>query len=100
MVGLERHRVTGGALYFGTLLLAWYLLAAAGDKPGSFQAASALFGSFLGQLVLFGYTFALLLHALGGLRHAIWDAGYRLRSRAARPSRPGFGHHPPPLSRS
>ena len=44
--------------------------------PTSFHAASAVFGSFLGQLVLFGYTFALLLHMLGGLRHAIWDAGY------------------------
>jgi succinate dehydrogenase / fumarate reductase cytochrome b subunit len=68
------HRVTGAALYAGTLLLAAYLLAAAGDAH-SFNFASAIFGSFLGQLVLFGYTFALLLHLMGGLRHAIWDAG-------------------------
>jgi len=68
------HRVTGAALYFGTLLLAWYLLAAASDAP-TFNFASAVFGSFLGQLVLFGYTFALLLHLMGGLRHAIWDTG-------------------------
>jgi succinate dehydrogenase / fumarate reductase cytochrome b subunit len=69
------HRVTGVGLYIGALLLAWYLLAAAGDAH-SFQNASAVFGSFLGQLILFGYTFALLLHAIGGLRHAIWDAGH------------------------
>jgi succinate dehydrogenase / fumarate reductase cytochrome b subunit len=68
------HRATGAALYAGTLLLAAYLLAAAGDAH-SFNFASAIFGSFLGQLVLFGYTFALLLHLMGGLRHAIWDAG-------------------------
>ncbi|MDI9849286.1 succinate dehydrogenase, cytochrome b556 subunit [Rhodoblastus sp. 17X3] len=68
------HRVTGAALYAGTLLLAAYLLAAAGDAH-SFNFTSAIFGSFLGQLVLFGYTFALLLHLMGGLRHAIWDAG-------------------------
>lgn len=68
------HRVTGSALYAGTLLLAYYLLAAAGDVH-SFNFASALFGSFIGQLVLFGYTFALLLHVMGGIRHAIWDAG-------------------------
>jgi succinate dehydrogenase / fumarate reductase cytochrome b subunit len=66
------HRATGGALYAGTLLLAWYLLAAASDAP-TFNFASAIFGSFLGQLVLFGYTFALLLHLFGGLRHAVWD---------------------------
>jgi succinate dehydrogenase / fumarate reductase cytochrome b subunit len=68
------HRATGAALYAGTLLLAAYLLAAAGDAH-SFNFVSAIFGSFLGQLVLFGYTFALLLHLMGGLRHAIWDAG-------------------------
>ncbi len=68
------HRATGAALYIGTLLLAWYLLAAAGNAH-SFQAASAFFSSFLGQLILFGYTFALMLHAMGGIRHAIWDAG-------------------------
>ena len=68
------HRVTGAALYIGTLLLAWYLLAAASDKA-SFALASGFFNSFIGHLVLFGYTFALTLHTLGGLRHAVWDAG-------------------------
>jgi succinate dehydrogenase / fumarate reductase cytochrome b subunit len=69
------HRVTGVALYAGTLLLVWYLLAAAGDAH-SFQTASALFGSFIGQVILFGYTFALMLHAMGGVRHIFWDAGH------------------------
>ncbi len=68
------HRVTGAALYFGTLLLAYFLLAASGDSR-TYHTAATLFGSFLGQLVLFGYTFALMLHAMGGIRHAIWDAG-------------------------
>jgi succinate dehydrogenase / fumarate reductase cytochrome b subunit len=74
MIASIAHRITGAALYFGTLGLAWYLLAAAGDAH-SYQTASAVLGSFLGQLVLFGYTFALMLHAMGGIRHAIWDAG-------------------------
>ena len=74
MVVSGGHRVSGLFLYIGTLLLAWYLLAAAGGSH-SFQTASAFFGSFFGQLVLFGYTFALMLHAVGGVRHAIWDAG-------------------------
>lgn len=68
------HRVTGVALYFGTILLAFYLLAAGGDAR-TFGFASAIFGSFIGQLGLFGYTFALMLHAMGGIRHAIWDTG-------------------------
>ena len=69
------HRVTGVGLYIGTLALVWYLLAAAGDAH-TFQTASAFFGSFIGQLILFGYTFALMLHAMGGIRHIIWDAGH------------------------
>ncbi len=74
MIVSGAHRVTGIALYAGTLLVAWYLLAAA-SGPDSFATASAVFNSFLGRLVLFGYTFALVLHTVGGLRHAVWDAG-------------------------
>ena len=35
-------------------------------------------GSFVGRLVLFGYTWALLHHMLGGVRHFIWDTGAML----------------------
>ena len=28
------------------------------------------------RLVLFGYSFALLHHMVGGLRHFVWDMGY------------------------
>lgn len=68
------HRVTGGALYFGTLLLAWWLIAAAAG-PAYFDTANAVFGSWIGRLVLFGYSWALIHHLLGGLRHFIWDFG-------------------------
>lgn len=75
MVMSIAHRITGGALYVGTLLLVWYLLAAASGGE-AFATAAAFMGSFLGQLVLFGFTFALLHHFFGGIRHLIWDAGY------------------------
>jgi succinate dehydrogenase / fumarate reductase cytochrome b subunit len=66
------HRVTGAALYLGTLLVVvWLVSAAAG--PSAFAAAQAVYGSILGQLVLFLYTWALVHHALGGVRHLIWD---------------------------
>ena len=68
------HRITGGALYVGTLFLAWWLLAIASGPTAyaSFQGAA---GSLIGRLVLFGYTWALIHHMLGGLRHLIWDTG-------------------------
>jgi succinate dehydrogenase / fumarate reductase cytochrome b subunit len=68
------HRITGAALYVGTVLLAIWLLAAA-TSPEAFATVQALWGSILGRLVLLGYTWALVHHALGGLRHFIWDSG-------------------------
>ena len=68
------HRITGGALYVGTILFVWWLVAAA-SGPGAFFYAAGFFGSFVGQLILFGYTWALLHHMFGGLRHFVWDTG-------------------------
>lgn len=68
------HRITGAALYFGTLLLAWWLIAAAAG-PGYFDFVSGIMGSWPGRLVLIGYTWALIHHMLGGVRHFIWDFG-------------------------
>lgn len=68
------HRITGAALYFGTLLLAWWLIAAA-TGPAYFNFVNDIFGSLPGRLVLFGYTWALMHHMLGGIRHLIWDTG-------------------------
>jgi len=67
------HRITGGALYFGMLLLAWWLLAAA-TGPNAYANVESFMGSFIGRLLLFGYTWALIHHMLGGVRHLIWDA--------------------------
>jgi len=67
------HRITGCALYFGTLLLAWWLLAAAG--PNAYSRFQWFAGSLIGRLILFGYTWALIHHMLGGIRHLIWDTG-------------------------
>lgn len=68
------HRITGVALYFGTLLLAAWLIAAA-MGPAEFAEVNRLFASPLGMVVLLGYTWALIHHMLGGLRHLIWDTG-------------------------
>ena len=69
------HRITGAALYAGTLLLAWYLIAAA-SGPRAFGIAAGLLGSWFGLLILFGFTWALFHHLLGGIRHFLWDAGH------------------------
>lgn len=68
------HRITGAALYFGTVLLAWWLVAAS-TGPDYFSYVSGVFNSWPGRIVLLGYTWALVHHALGGLRHFLWDTG-------------------------
>ncbi|WP_371276687.1 succinate dehydrogenase, cytochrome b556 subunit [Zhengella sp.] len=69
------HRITGMALYAGTLLVAWWLIAAA-SGPAYFEWVNGIYGSFLGRLILFGFTFALIHHMLGGVKHLFWDMGY------------------------
>jgi succinate dehydrogenase / fumarate reductase cytochrome b subunit len=71
------HRVTGGALYIGTLLLAAWLVAAA-MGPREYGLVNGLLAHPLGLSVLLGYTWALIHHMLGGVRHLIWDTGQAL----------------------
>lgn len=68
------HRITGAALYFGTILVAWWLIATA-SGAASFETVSWFFSSFIGRLILFAYTFALMHHMLGGIKHLVQDTG-------------------------
>lgn len=69
------HRITGAAWAAGTVLLVWWLLAAAAG-PEAFAAVQWFLSSILGLLVLFGLTVAAWYHTLAGIRHLAWDAGY------------------------
>ncbi len=68
------HRITGIALYAGTLLLVGWLVAGAWSES-AFGLAQRLTGSWLGLIILVGYSWALMLHFLGGIRHFLWDFG-------------------------
>ncbi|WP_169566206.1 succinate dehydrogenase, cytochrome b556 subunit [Sneathiella limimaris] len=74
MVTSITHRITGVALGVGTLLLAWWLIAAA-TGPEAFDTVSAFLTSWFGRLVMFGFTWALFYHLCNGIRHLFWDAG-------------------------
>ena len=73
------HRITGVALTVGTILLVWWLVAAA-NGPESFESVQWFLGSWLGLLLLFGWSVALFYHLCNGLRHLWWDTGQRARS--------------------
>jgi succinate dehydrogenase / fumarate reductase cytochrome b subunit len=68
------HRLTGAALYFGTILLVWWLSAAA-ISDQYFALVQGFFAHWFGRIVLFGFTWALVHHMLGGLKHLVWDTG-------------------------
>ncbi len=68
------HRITGIALSVGSLLLvAW--LESAVYSAEAFATLNHFLGGFIGQFMLFGWTFSLIYHSVSGVRHLIWDTG-------------------------
>lgn len=69
------HRAAGVALAVGTLLLVWWLVAAA-SGPAAYASVQGFIGSWFGRLILFGWTVSLFYHLCNGIRHLAWDAGW------------------------
>ncbi len=69
------HRITGAANYVGSAFLAaWLVSASAGEAQYNWMMA--FFGSIPGMIILFGFTWSVMHHMLGGVRHIIWDTGH------------------------
>ena len=75
------HRATGVALTAGTLLLVWWLAAAA-EGPDAYDRVQVFIGSWIGLVLLFGWSVALFYHLVNGLRHLWWDTGRGLELRS------------------
>lgn len=82
MVMSIMHRITGVGLYLGTILVVWWLYAVA-FGAGYYDFVSALLGGFFGRLVMFAFTWALMHHLAGGIRHFFWDIGMGFEKRTA-----------------
>jgi succinate dehydrogenase / fumarate reductase, cytochrome b subunit len=76
------HRVTGSALAAGTLLVAWWLIAAASGSE-AYDTFSMVARSPLGLLVLLGFVWSLAFHLLNGVRHLAWDSGFGFNVKTA-----------------
>ena len=70
------HRATGVLLALGGLVLAAWLVAAAGSAEAH-AAFAACLASPVGKLGLFAFSASLVYHFLNGIRHLFWDAGRR-----------------------
>jgi succinate dehydrogenase / fumarate reductase, cytochrome b subunit len=71
------HRISGAANAAGFVLLAWWLVAIAAG-PDAYAQVSHVFSSIIGRIVLFLFTWSLVHHMLGGMRHLVWDTGRAL----------------------
>ena len=71
------HRACGYALAIGTLMVVWWLAAAA-SGPKAYYTAMYFAETPLGTFMLFGWSFALFYHMCNGIRHLMWDMGYGL----------------------
>jgi succinate dehydrogenase / fumarate reductase, cytochrome b subunit len=71
------HRAAGLVLSAGAILLVWWLVAAA-SGPNAYEGVESFLGSWIGLLLLFGWTAALFYHLCNGIRHLIWDSGHAL----------------------
>ena len=68
------HRATGVANAVGLLVLAAWLIQAAGGQK-SYAAFTGVMGSVPGLLVLAAFTFSFFYHLCNGIRHLVWDTG-------------------------
>jgi succinate dehydrogenase / fumarate reductase, cytochrome b subunit len=71
------HRLTGVANAIGFALLTWWLVAIS-VGPEAYATVDQVFSSIVGKVLLFLFTWALIHHMLGGIRHLIWDTGAAL----------------------
>jgi succinate dehydrogenase / fumarate reductase cytochrome b subunit len=69
------HRLTGVALAFGTILLVWWIIAAATGEE-YFGLVQEIMSSWYGLVILLGFSWAVFYHLCNGIRHLFWDAGY------------------------
>jgi len=76
------HRITGGGMAVGMIVLAWWLVCIS-NGPEGWQSFHAIWDTPLGLLLLFGLTWSLVYHFLSGVRHLAWDLGYGFDKREA-----------------
>lgn len=87
MVASISHRITGVALYFGSVLIAAWIVAlglpaqAGGEAPAAYQLIETVIASIPGQILLVLWAAAVLYHFANGIRHLLWDG-------------PGIGFNP------
>lgn len=69
------HRMTGIGLFLGFIVFVLWLASLA-FAPDFHADLVALLATIPGQILLFGWGWAVSFHICTGFRHLIWDMGY------------------------
>ena len=76
------HRVTGdGLAIVGTLVMLWWLGALA-SGPQAYASFLVCMNGWVGRVILIGLSWAVISHAISGIRHLVLDtgAGFELKT--------------------
>lgn len=68
------HRITGGGLAVGAVLVAFWLFAAR-HSDDMFAMTQTFRAHAIGKIMIFCWLFAFVYHLMNGIRHLAWDAG-------------------------
>ena len=66
------HRMTGLGLILGMFMVTWWLVAI---NEEAFLFFHSVTRSFIMQVAIFGFIWALCYHLCNGIRHLFWDTG-------------------------
>jgi len=79
------HRLSGVALYFGSLLLPIWVFAVAFSGPFGEEIVFLITHPF-SVVPLIGLSFAFFYHSFNGIRHLLWDIGKGFETKQLRNS--------------
>ena len=79
------HRLSGVALYFGSLLLPIWVSAVAFSGPFGEEIVFLITHPF-SVVPLIGLSFAFFYHSFNGIRHLLWDIGKGFETKQLRNS--------------
>jgi succinate dehydrogenase / fumarate reductase cytochrome b subunit len=69
------HRITGAFNAAGLVIFTLWLLSAAMGET-YYALFIAVMNTWIGKLMLLGFTFTVFYHMCNGIRHLFWDMGY------------------------
>lgn len=70
------HRMTGVVNFIFLLLFTWWVVSVAFTTSDITQSlAFRFFSSWIGEIVMIGFSFSLFFHFCTGIRHLLWDCG-------------------------